>query len=320
MFFNIERDGMDSIYESFSIMYRLAKVLGVACVKAVKIDDTYHIFTACNISVIHGSIVYIIKVFYLFFNFFMHSNIGKHDVIAKLVYYLQVIVGALYILSILFTRIYYKILYESIFNNLININIQLQKLGLRINSKSSIIYTIKLIIIEFGFFTFIALVIIFYMYDKDHYHYSYIFNFGMCIFFRMIYLVQFRIIIRIIENIFICIEQYLYNVMEEGNPYSLLKAIKVLSALHCKLFKVARYLNNIFSLPLFIYYIHSFIIFLTHTYNICYILIVYSAVSNDTCEQLSRKFLFSIVWLLYYGTNTWYFAVNSEILGEAVSD
>lgn len=311
---------MDSIYESFSIIYSLTKILGINCVKAVKIENNCHSFIVSNISIIQGSIIYTIKVFYLLFNFFINSDIAKDDAIAKLVYYLQVVVGAPYILSIFATRIYYKNSYEMIFSNLVDINIQLQKLGLRLNSKSIKIYTIKLIFVEFAFFTFIALVIIFYIYDEDHYHYSYILNFGMCIFFRMIYLVQFRVIIRIIENIFLYSEQYLYSVIEERNTNKLLKAITFLSSLHRKLYDVSRYLNNIFSFPLLTYYVHSFMIFLTHTYNMCYTLVVYSLAPKDKSEHLRRRFVFSIIWLLYYGLNTWYFARNSEILAGAVSN
>lgn len=315
---------MSGVYESFSVIYNVSKIFSMITCKYVKIGN-HNKFQVSEKLVLSGSIALIFNQLYFFYNWSEKSEVMLNDSISKLIYYFQLFVTSVCIFSIFISRIVYKHLFVAVLNQLIQTDIEMQKVRIFFNSRRILLCTIKLIILQFAGVLVVLATAVYNNFSKGILNFLYFINFGMYLCFSILYFTQFIVFIKIIEQRFICLNQYLETKLVhcKKSKNILSKTVhtadlKIIGYFYFQLCVITKHVNRIFAFPLLMYFIHTLIVFLTHTYNLVH-LMIYIQASGSINRQMISYFLFSCFWMPFYSFRTIYFTKNCEDLRNAVS-
>lgn len=312
---------MEDLFKSLSAIYYSSKLCGVACFKYAE-ENGQNVFKKCKISIVYGSVLSIINILYLIYVYDINATFLKSDDgILRLVYYIQIQIGAVFIFSVLTGNYLHSENYVFILNKLLDIDKELHLQGISINYMNAFYFSIRIILQELCCFAIMTSIILCYSYSSLSYNYLYVINIFLHMCVRVCFLSQFRVMTLIIRERFILLNINLnkHIDLKNLNSTSFTNTFKVTAKLHRALCKLFRKTNNIFAFTLLTFYAHALIVLLTHMYNICYYIASHNRSSAEETEYKFKKLPVSFFWVSYYAYYLIHFSKLSFDLTNSVS-
>lgn len=287
---------MDDLFISVKLLYYLSRLFGLSCYVPSKVNgervfkkNLFSVQYGCVFITCHGLCSIILyNYFYKYRNF---------EIILRIVFRLQVNGLIFYFFTLLHMHIYKSSEFVIILNQLFTCDEQLKLLGISVDYKYVYKYTIKIIILEFIFY---SLIFIFVKLELNQLFYIIIHFVEIWV--RLIFLLYFEIFIIFLQQRYLALNKnlhrYIYYITHESSrehSYSHLSQLCTKTAkIHRNLHKIFQNVNDVFSFNLLVYFSLIFTIQLTHIYSIASKIINFEIVTDF--DQL----ISSLYWITYY--------------------